>query len=506
MRLPEETRENLHEKHSWLKSFFRHRQHPIKIINYTSKNLWLLLIPLTKYLIATKFDFQEWIRTNWLDILAIIGIFAIAFFRWIFVFFDVDTDGIIVHSGLFGMFRTKVYYSEITTLSCCRNFILRAFKASTLYIETNAKVVSDIDIKLVLSKKSVDAIFAIVTMQTEGKVRKTIRSKKKHLFIFSLIFSSTLTGVIIFATFLFQLYRIIGNEMEQELLGIVNGEITRVNERYLSFMTRVPKTIQIIAFVVIGGWVLSFIANLLRHWDFKATRCGSQIIIESGLVTKRRHVLNRDKINYLDYEKSLLMKLFGICSVTVFCTGYGVRHREISALIPITTQREIRRSLKILVPDVPHSSIEVKTELSDVRRFLYIPVVMSFIPPVAGYVLKFLLPYWAAEINILTVIIMIPFVWKIIVSIAAAFSTSVGFRDGYCTLRYCRLYSFHKIIMPKENISKAVVMQTWPQRMTGRCNLKVYTKSQNKRTHIVKNLPLAATTELCRREGFDIKL
>ena len=54
--------------------FFRHRQHPVKMLDYTSKNLWLLLIPLTKYLIASRFDFQSWIRTNWVDILSISGV------------------------------------------------------------------------------------------------------------------------------------------------------------------------------------------------------------------------------------------------------------------------------------------------------------------------------------------------------------------------------------------------------------------------------------------------
>ena len=60
------------------REFLRHRQHPIKIIGYTSKTMWLLLIPLVKYLVALKFDIRSWLVTNWVDILAIVAIFAFA--------------------------------------------------------------------------------------------------------------------------------------------------------------------------------------------------------------------------------------------------------------------------------------------------------------------------------------------------------------------------------------------------------------------------------------------
>lgn len=503
---PESARVTLHEKHCWLNDFFRHRQHPIKIINYTSKNLWLLLIPLTKYLIATKFDFQNWIKTNWLDILAIIGIFAIAIFRWIFVYFEVEDDGIVAHTGLFGILTTKVYYNEITTFSCCQSVFQRFFKACTMYIETNARVVSDTDLKLVLSRKNADYIFERVTVQCKEKPRRTVKAKKKHLLVFSVLFSSTLSGVIIFASFMFELYQLVGKELEQELIERVNGEINKVNTTLFKFTSQIPKIIQIIIFVALGSWLVSFFANLMRHWRFTATRCGSQIIIESGVIGKRKHVINCDKINFLDYEKSLLMKIFKTSSVTVCCTGYGANNREISALIPITTTKEVRKSLKILVPDVPHSAIEIVTKASDIPRFLFLPVILSFIPPVVGHVAKFLIADWHAEINMITMIALIPFAWKMIVAVAASFNTSIGFRDGYCTLRYCRFYRFHKIIMPKENISKSVVMQSWFQKVSRRCNLLVYTNSQNTRVHIVKNLPLKETRELCLREGIKIYL
>lgn len=499
--MPEISKTAVREKRQWLKDFFKHRQHPLKILNYTSKNIWLLIIPLTKYLIASSFDFEKWIKTNWIDILTIVCIFALAFFRWFFIYYETESDGIVAHTGLFGMMTTKVYYSEITTMSCCQSYIQRLFNACTLYIETNAKAISSTEIKLVLREKCVNEIYDCVTAQCENKPRLTIKPKKTHLMVFSLLFSSAVSGMIIFGMFMFELYRFVGREIEEMLITTVNGEITKVNSQLLKFTSSIPKIIQIIALTIFGGWMLSFIANLMRHWSFRATRCGSQLIINSGVITRRRHVINRDKIHYFDYQKSLLMKLFRICSVTIYCTGYGVRYREISALIPITTVSEVRSSLKILEPRIPHTVIEIKTGTKDIPRFMFMPVIYSFIPPIAGEILKSLFPAWHEEIDILMVIALIPFAWKLIVSIVASYNTSVGFKNGYCTFRYCHFYKFHKIIMPKENISKTVVSQTWMQKVSHTCNLKIYTNSEKTRFHRLKNLPLEKTLDLCLREG-----
>ena len=236
-----------------MKNFLKCRQHPIKIIAYTSKNLWLLIIPLTKYLIAAKFNFQDWIKTNWVDILTITGIFVLAVLRWAFVRFEIEPDGIKSHTGLFGMFSTKIFYSQITTMSCVQSVFLRPFNAYTIYIETNAKVVSSTDLKLVLSKKNVWAIYDAVTSQCKDKPKLTVKPKRKYLLLFSFLFSSTITGMIIFGTFMFQLYNLVGKELEREIFQRLNGEITKMNTEIFKFTRHIPGVILVIAFVVICG-------------------------------------------------------------------------------------------------------------------------------------------------------------------------------------------------------------------------------------------------------------
>ena len=61
------------------KEFLSFRQHPVKIIKYMARYLWLLLLSLAKYLIATQFDIKSWLEANWFDlvILLVILLFAL---------------------------------------------------------------------------------------------------------------------------------------------------------------------------------------------------------------------------------------------------------------------------------------------------------------------------------------------------------------------------------------------------------------------------------------------
>lgn len=482
--------------------FFRHRQHPVKMLDYTSKNLWLLLIPLTKYLIASRFDFQSWIRTNWVDILSISGIFALAVLRWIFVRFTIESDGITAHTGLFGIVRTKVYYNEITTLTFCQSWINRPVKAYTMYIETNARTLSSEDMRLVISKRNADLLFDFVRDSEESAPKVTFSPRKTHLLMFSLLFSSAFSGMLLYGMFMFEAYKIIGLEFEQKLMLKVNSELTRIDSRLFKLSQTIPKAVLALGGLVIGGWFISFIATLARHWSFTISRTEDQLLVKSGVLIKRRHIINRSKINYYDLQQTLLMKAFKICSVTLDCTGYGKSRREISALIPITTYQQMNASLKMLVPDLPKPRPEIKTGRENISDFVWTPMIVCAIPPAALYILNKYVSIWQREFNILLVIITIPLIWLIIVKVAASFNTSVGFNENGCAMSYCKLYQFHKVFLPKANISKIRISRTPFQLLNNRCTLMIYTCGEKEKCHKMKFMPYDEIKKICLREGY----
>ena len=256
--------------------------------------------------------------------------------------------------------------------------------------------------------------------------------------------------------------------------------------------------------VLAGGWLISFLSNLMRHWNFSCTRCADLFIIRSGIGTRRRHVLYRDRVNYIDLRQSLLMKICKITSVSAHCTGYGKRRLEISALIPITTNGQVDRSLKMLMPKIPPVKSDISTGKADLGRFITIPLICTFIPIVSGRGTLYFFPNWKREITILVILTTIPLLWLVIVKAAAAFTTSIGFENGHCTLSYCKWYSFHKSIAALDRVSMVTVMQNPFQKISHTCAVRVYTNSESTDYHTVKGLNYDKVIKLLNRNGYAV--
>ena len=94
------------------------RQHPIKLLSYTTRYFWLLLIPLARSLYSILLDvdaWKTWIAGAWLDLVVLGAIFGFAWIRWISIYFSFDNERITVTKGVIAESETTVLYSEIST-------------------------------------------------------------------------------------------------------------------------------------------------------------------------------------------------------------------------------------------------------------------------------------------------------------------------------------------------------------------------------------------------------
>lgn len=114
------------------------KQHPIAMIRYTSKNFWLLLIPLVRGLLALGFDFYSWLSGAYLDILVVLIILGAAFFIWWNITFKTEETGIKFSEGVFVKREYFIPFSTMTSVTARKNFSLRPMKAVTLYIDTDS--------------------------------------------------------------------------------------------------------------------------------------------------------------------------------------------------------------------------------------------------------------------------------------------------------------------------------------------------------------------------------
>lgn len=475
------------------------KQHPIAILQYTTKNFWLLLIPLLRGLFSLS-DFEQWLEGAYLDILVLAAMIGLAVLRWWFIRFDFGADGVKYVGGLAIKRVFTIPYGVITSLTAKHPMALRPLGAVKLYIDTDTQSVlnklSEPDVKLVVRKADYDGLQSMLPESVNAK--KTYTSPKGKLFLFSLLFSSTLSGLIYFGTLVIQGGRMVGNELEERFVTAVN-DVTSIAGQVIKGVTPIS-----VGFIMLlaAGWLYSFITNYLRHINFRITRCAELITVRSGFFSRWDYRISTDKINYADLRQNLLMKLCGVMSVHVSCSGYGKEKNAIPVFVPITPQKSVIGVMRLLLPEFRLSKTDYNPRWSYIMRFLGIPTAMIFAVMLGGFAATLFFPDWYSVILFACIMGEILSFHLLFVKLMSYYTNGVSFRGNVLTLAYCNLFQFHNVIVPLDKIAYVGINRTFFQRMSDACDLVVYTKSETVKRHTVKGLRLDDALEIAAQTGF----
>ncbi|MDE5860233.1 MAG: PH domain-containing protein, partial [Oscillospiraceae bacterium] len=347
---------------------------------------------------------------------------------------------------------------------------------------------------LIVSSKDYKQIYKkIPKKSTNAKI--TYHASKYNLIFFSLVFSSTLSGLIFMGTLFIQGGKIVGNELEEIFITAVS-DVTNVVQTIIKGVT--PFSVAL-TLVIALGWGFSFVSNLLRHINFKVQRYGENIFVENGFFSKWKYYVNYSKINCADLRQNLLMKICRVMSVHVSCTGYGKNKNEIPVFVPITTRNRVIGSMRLILPNFTVSNISLKPKKSYIMPFIMAPLIAAAALPIAAYWTGRFFPAWNSIIKFLLIMGEIPAVYLLIVKITAKFATGIGVGDETITVKYCRFSQFHTVIVPKNKIVYVKLTQTVFQRFNKTCDVWIYTRGERAARHRARGIDTAEAEDFAGR-------
>lgn len=478
------------------------RQHKIAILKYTTKNFWLLLIPLVRGLIAMGFDFYNWLQGAYLDIIVVLLIIGLAVLRWRFVQFQILDEGVAVRIGVIAKSEFTLPYKALSCVSSKRAMWFRPIKAVTVSLDSDSHSVPNkrgkADVEIIMKTADYDELYQKAPSDSSA-AKITYYASKYNLIFFSLVFSSTLSGVIFLGTFFIQGGKIVGGELESLLITAVS-DVTSMVQRIVDGVT--PLSVGITLIIALG-WGFSFFSNLLRHINFKAQRFGNNIFVENGFFSRWKYYVNCSRINYADLRQNLLMKACRVMSVHVSCTGYGKSKNEIPVFVPVTTRDRVIGSMRLLLPSFTVSDVTLKTKGSYILPFIAAPLIVAAAIPVGAVIGVHFLPDWDSAIKFLLIMGEIPSLYMLAVGITAKFSTGIGIGDGTITLRYCKTNKFHTVIVPKDKIVYVRLTRTVFQLLNGTADVWVYTRGERAAKHRIRGIPAAAAEDFAK--NYDCK-
>ncbi len=468
------------------------REHPVRILRYSIRNIWLLLFPLIRSIRHLQFTpdaFLRWVRGAWFDLFILLCILLIGWLRWRFRLYSVDSDGIRIREGIFLRSETCLPVSAISALTMRTPLWCRAFRAVYIHADTTASPRRGI--RLLLRREDAESFRQ---MQQHGE-KKPLHVRTWRILLFSAIFSSSLSGAVYAAAFWFQ-----GGRLSREIFAELRlpEQIGMIAEEAARKLSGVPPIGVTLAIIVLSMWMLSLIANLLRYGKFVMTADTESIHVQSGILTKRSVRIRRQEVNCIDIRQNLVTRLCGIYSVGVSCTGYG-GHGIIPVCLPILTKEELRTTLPMLAEESEFPENQLKAPLSAWWGFVWMPVVTLAAVLSGAYVLGEWFPAAAELMGFLRLMFLLPVLWKLCIRIAALLTDGIAIADGRICLRCCRGVIFHTILADTDRITEVKIFRYPWQRWFGKCNAMFRFRGNGGRRFLLRNVDDRKLRDLLNR-------
>ncbi len=459
------------------------RQHPLQMFPFIGKYLFLLSLPLLRGLIAVRdpAGLQAWVRGSWFDILIVLLILMFAYFSWRCSRICVQSGILTVQNGWLIRREAAVPLKSITTLTVEAPFYLRPFFARRVFIDTAGGIWRNPDFQLLLYKKDAAALLSLRVPQQPPPPRRCYRARWRYLLFLSFCVSNSFTGAVLAAAFFKYAGEILGAEFQQLLLSGLDTLAAPL--RFLPYGTA------IIALLLLIGWAVHFLRNLLHYIGFSVKRYKDLLHIRSGFFTLRTYTCPIRAINFLDFRQTVFSKILGLYVVFIHCIGYGKRKRDKAVLLPAATASTTARVTEQLLWELPHENVTVRPVKYALWRYVRWPLIALGGVPLTVYALTPRYAFFTALLHFVGVMLCVPILWRLIVAVLETGSAGIGITTECLTLCYARRFTLHTVVIPRDRISFIRLRQSVFQKRRDICDVLVYTHNERRTCHRVRQLP-----------------
>lgn len=467
-----------------------YHEHPLRILKYSVKNIWLLIFPLIRNLRNLEFNkdfFYNWIQGAWFDVLILAIILIFGIIQWFLSEIDINEDNIIHKEGILIKVKTIIPVSSISTFTIESPMHLSLFGAYRVHCDTRAGIFRTADLKLLLKKQVCSEIEKNFKVQSDNQ--KTTEIPKPSLFsilIFSYLFSSGFSGIIYIIIFLFK-----GGDIAQDIITLSLSKITSETEKLTNhWIIHIPSVAIVVGSFFGFSWLISFIVNVARYLRFKVEYDNRYFKVSHGIYNHiESHICFRH-INYTDYRQNLIMKMFSAVAIHISCSGYGSTTNRLPVIIPVILEKNLGKELE---------PIKIKGKLKGDYRakksgflsYLLLPLVASIIILPLFDKISFYLPQFYDLLFFVSIMLEIPSLWLIIVKLTALNTSGISVYEDNILIRYSKWTNFYTVTSPISNITKVEIQQNLLQKMSGLCSVSISIGSEEHKHCMVRAMNIS---------------
>ena len=454
-----------------------YHEHPLRILKYSVKNIWLLVFPFIRGIMTYHFskDFlYTWIKGAWFDLLVIGVIMLFGLVMWWFSLIDITDDAIIHSEGVLIRVRTTMPFSNISSATIETPMHLMPFRAKRVRCDTRAGIFKTADLKLLVSDKVCSEIMKHIPNVTKSVQPPHMRKPSLlSVLLFSVFFSSGFSGTVYVAMFFFK-----GGDIAHDIISVSLSKITAETEKLTDkWILNIPTYALVLGVFFISSWFISFIVNVTRYARFEVESDNRCLKVTYGIFNRMESRIRFSHINYTDFRQNLIMKIFGAVAVHISCAGYGSTNSRLPVLLPVKLEKNLGHGLEAL-GIVGNLSNDFQAKKKGFLSYIMPPFVLSAaIFPLFSIFLDFL-PQFDELLLFIAIMLEIPSVWLVIVKLAALFTSGISIYDDKIMIRCSKWTKFYTVIGDRNNVSKVELEQNLLQRISGRCAVSIWFGSE----------------------------
>lgn len=445
------------------------REHPLRILRYSARNLWLLGIPLLRslpFLLRDPANLMHWLRGVWVDLLVLLCILGFGWLRWRRREFSCEGGILHVREGIFLRRQSWLPAAALSSMQLASPFWGRPFGI----VRLRASAAGAPDVQLFLRREDAARLRMLLPKaHPSGNAGCRYRAAFRRILLFSVLCSSSLSGALYTAVFWLQGRRIAGDLLEKMQLS---AHLQAAAHRLTQLLHCLPPAAAAASVIVLAAWLLSLVRNLLLYGRFSMETGAAMVFLRSGVLTVRESLLRIRRINFLELRQNLLMLLLGQYALAVNCPGYGARGR-LPVCLPLLSGQEAQRLMPLLLEGAALHKPSLRPPLSAWWGYLWAPLTGTGAVLLLCPLLQRNFPNISSILLLLQWILLIPLGWRCIVGVAALCTSGIHAQRGMLCLRICRGFAFRTVIADAGRIASVRILQYPWQRVTGKCHLEL---------------------------------
>lgn len=453
------------------------KPHPFTFYTYLSRFLYLLIIPFLQQLLINPQSFWGQIGTTTLNSVFIIVIVWVAVLEFKSVYYRQTKDVITFRKGAFITKSVRLPINQVSVVYLHANPLYRFFSSVKVHITTNS-LIDKSGFTFICSKRQSDKI--LNRMINDRNRKEVYKTSFIRIFFMSLTWSNTITGLLVLSPFINRIGTILGEEYKDMIYETMDltDYLVKLN---------LPPALASIAGILLAGYVIAVVIQIMRFGNFKVFFTGEKLIIPKGIGIKSCFMVDADNINGFTVKQSLLMAIFKIYTVYMHTLSNSRIKGDNSMLIPIANKKGVSDIISSIHPQDGEHDFLIKPKKRMAASYLWFPLTVF-----AGVIILGVLMYKSAILDAfadLFLLLFIPVGLILIVFRAYVFSRcSISVGEKTVKIKNYKRVNFTLSVIPNDKVEGITIKRTFIQRISGTCHVVVTVRSSYQRKFIVKSL------------------